>query len=46
MVVRHGVRRPPKKQWEPLSRAWLKRIDESIAELEHLKVDIANCRGV
>ena len=37
---------PPKKQWEPLSKAWLKRIDERIAELEQLKVDIANCRGV
>jgi MerR family redox-sensitive transcriptional activator SoxR len=37
---------PPKKQWQPLSKAWLKRIDERIAELEQLKVDIANCPGV
>jgi MerR family transcriptional regulator, redox-sensitive transcriptional activator SoxR len=36
---------PPRKQWEPLSKVWLKRIDERIAELERLKVDIANCKG-
>jgi MerR family redox-sensitive transcriptional activator SoxR len=37
---------PPRKQWEPLSKVWLKRIDERIAGLERLKVDIANCRDV
>jgi MerR family redox-sensitive transcriptional activator SoxR len=36
---------PPRKQWEPLSKVWLKRIDERIAELERLKVDIANCKA-
>lgn len=35
---------PPRKQWEPLSKMWVKRIDERIAELEQLKVDIANCK--
>jgi len=34
---------PTRKQWEPLRKVWHKRIDESMAKLEQLKVDIDNC---
>ena len=33
----------PKKDWEPMSRVWDQRIDQRIAELKQLKIDIVNC---
>jgi MerR family transcriptional regulator, redox-sensitive transcriptional activator SoxR len=33
----------PKKDWEPMSRIWDERIDQRIAELKQLKIDIVNC---
>ena len=33
----------PKKDWEPMSRVWDERIDQRIAELKQLKIDIVNC---
>ena len=33
----------PKKDWELMSRVWDERIDERIAELKQLKIDIVNC---
>ena len=32
-----------KKDWQPMSRVWDERIDQRIAELEQLKIDIVNC---
>lgn len=34
---------PCDKDWEPLSRLWEQRIDQRIAELEQLKIDLRNC---
>lgn len=31
------------KDWEPLSRLWEQRIDQRIAELEQLKIDLRKC---
>ena len=33
----------PKKDWAPMSRVWDERIDQRIAELKQLKIDIVNC---
>jgi len=33
----------PAKVWEPLRRKWEQRIDQSIAELKQLKVDLRRC---
>ena len=33
----------PKKDWAPMSRVWDERIDQRIAELKKLKIDIVNC---
>jgi MerR family redox-sensitive transcriptional activator SoxR len=35
----------PKAKWESLSRLWNKRIDQRIAELKQLKIDLARCVG-
>ncbi len=32
-----------KKDWAPMSRVWDERIDQRIAELKRLKIDIVNC---
>jgi MerR family redox-sensitive transcriptional activator SoxR len=32
-----------KKDWAPMSRVWDERIDQRIAELKQLKIDIVNC---
>jgi len=32
-----------KKDWAPVSRVWDERIDQRIAELKQLKIDIVNC---
>jgi MerR family redox-sensitive transcriptional activator SoxR len=32
-----------KKDWQPMSRVWDERIDQRIAELKQLKMDIVNC---
>jgi len=31
------------KDWQPMSRVWDERIDQRIAELKKLKIDIVNC---
>ena len=33
----------PRKDWAPMSRVWDERIDQRIAELKKLKIDIVNC---
>jgi MerR family redox-sensitive transcriptional activator SoxR len=33
----------PAKVWEPLRQKWEQRIDQSIAELKQLKVDLRRC---
>ena len=33
----------PKKDWAPMSRVWDERIDQRIAELKQLKIDIVKC---
>jgi MerR family redox-sensitive transcriptional activator SoxR len=33
----------PAKVWEPLRQKWEERIDQSIAELKQLKVDLRRC---
>jgi MerR family redox-sensitive transcriptional activator SoxR len=32
-----------KKDWAPMSRVWDERIDQRIAELKQLKIDIVDC---
>jgi MerR family redox-sensitive transcriptional activator SoxR len=34
---------PCGKDWKPLSRLWEQRIDQRIAELEQLKIDLRDC---
>ena len=34
---------PCGKDWKPLSRLWEQRIDQRIAELEQLKIDLRHC---
>jgi MerR family redox-sensitive transcriptional activator SoxR len=34
---------PCGKHWKPLSRLWEQRIDQRIAELEQLKIDLRHC---
>ena len=34
---------PCGKDWKPLSRLWEQRIDQRIAELEQLKIDLRQC---
>ena len=34
---------PCGKDWKPLSRLWEQRIDQQIAELEQLKIDLRQC---
>lgn len=36
-------RAPTQKDWAPLSRLWRPRIDERIAELEQLKIELEQC---
>ena len=33
----------PPKVWEPLRKKWEKRIDQNIAELKQLKIDLRRC---
>jgi MerR family redox-sensitive transcriptional activator SoxR len=33
----------PPKVWEPLRKKWEKRIDQNIAELKQLKIDLKRC---
>jgi MerR family redox-sensitive transcriptional activator SoxR len=33
----------PPKVWEPLRKKWEQRIDQSIAELKQLKIDLRRC---
>jgi MerR family redox-sensitive transcriptional activator SoxR len=34
---------PSKEEWAPLSELWIRRIDQHIAELKQLKIEINNC---
>jgi MerR family transcriptional regulator, redox-sensitive transcriptional activator SoxR len=36
---------PSRRDWSRLSRAWLARIDQRIAELERLKLGLTECIG-
>ncbi|OQW53617.1 MAG: hypothetical protein A4S14_15825 [Proteobacteria bacterium SG_bin9] len=35
----------PKKDWEPMSKLWDRRINERIADLKQLKIDLRHCTG-
>jgi MerR family redox-sensitive transcriptional activator SoxR len=38
-------RAPTKREWERVSRAWRKRLDEQIATIERLRDDLTGCIG-
>jgi hypothetical protein len=39
----HPPGRAPPKVWEPLRNKWEQRIDQNIAELKQLKIDLRRC---
>jgi MerR family redox-sensitive transcriptional activator SoxR len=43
LAILPNVHPLPPKVWEPLRKKWEQRIDQSIAELKQLKIDLRRC---